>query len=361
MDMQSQEKRVLRSARFRAAGDIIIHQRQLDIALRQNGRYDFRPQFSMVSGLLGNADYTIANLETTIGRISDLPYSGYPRFNTPEALLDALHDAGIDFLTLANNHILDRGPEGLRTTADRVEERGFSFGGVSRSPKERERPVIVEVNGIRIGFLCCTGVMNRDSGRETEAEAMARAEACGVKTLRSADFAADVKRARDAGAQAVIALPHWGEEYRRSPEDETIICAKKMIAAGVDVVLGSHPHMVQPVEYLEAVTEEGEKRTGLVAYSLGNFISNQSDRYTDAGIVLDFTICLHRGGGVSVENVRVLPTFCWRRDDMLQPLCSKKYLSEAPEGMDRRARLRMKESCEELRELIDEELPMIAE
>ena len=361
MSIQPQEKRVLRSARFRAAGDIIVHQRQLDIALRRDGGYDFRPQFSMVSELMGNADYTIANLETTIGRISNLPYSGYPRFNTPEALLDALHDAGVDFLTLANNHILDRGPEGLRTTADRVEARGFHFGGVGRSPEERERPVVVEVNGIRIGLLCYTGVMNRDSGRETEAEAMARAEVSGVKTLPCADFSADVGRAREAGADVVIALPHWGEEYRRSPEEDTVLCAKRMIAAGVDVVLGSHPHMVQPVEYLEAETEEGEKRTGLAAYSLGNFISNQSDRYTDAGIVLDFTVCVLREGGISVENVRVLPTFCWRRDDMIQPLCPKKYMNEAPEGMDGGAWLRMRESCEELRELLDEEFPMIAD
>ena len=357
--MHSQEKRVPRSARFRAAGDLIIHQRQLDIALRRDGSYDFRPQFSMVSELMGNADYTIANLETTIGRISDLPYSGYPRFNTPEALLDALRGAGIDFLTLANNHILDRGIEGLRATADRVEERGFSFGGVSRRPEERDRPAVVEVNGIRVGLLCYTWVMNRRSG-ETEAQAMARAEACGVKTLRRADFSADVKRARDAGAEVVIALPHWGEEYRRRPGDDTVICARRMIAAGVDVVLGSHPHMVQPVEYLEAETEEGEKRTGLAAYSLGNFISNQSDRYTDAGIVLDFTVCLPPGGGVSVENVRVLPTFCWRRDDMIQPLCSKKYLHAPPEGMDGRAWLRMRESCEDLRELMGEGFPMIA-
>ena len=255
--------------------------------------------------------------------------------------MDALRGAGIDFLTLANNHILDRGIEGLRTTADRVEEWGFAFGGVSRRPEEMERPMVVEVNGIRIGFLCYTGIMNRDSGRETEAEAAARADACGVKTLRQVDYSADVRRARDSGAEVVIALPHWGEEYRRTPEDDTVICAKKMISACVDVVLGSHTHMVQPVEYLETETEEGKKRTSLVAYSLGNFISNQSDRYTDSGIVLDFTVRLLREGGVSVENVRVLPIFCWRRDNMIQPLCSKKYLNEAPAGMDRSAWLRM--------------------
>ena len=123
----SPEKHGLRSARFRAVGDLMIHRKQLEIARQPDGTYDFHPQFALIAEALGRADYTIANLETTIGKFRDVPYSGFPRFNTPEALLDALRDAGVDFLSLANNHILDRFFEGLVTTVDRVEARGFDF------------------------------------------------------------------------------------------------------------------------------------------------------------------------------------------------------------------------------------------
>ena len=346
--------------RFRAVGDVMVHQRQLDCALRPDGGYDFHPQFQQVKERLRNADYSIANLETTIGTGGDVPYSGYPRFHTPDALLDALRDAGVDFLTLANNHILDRGIEGLRLTADSVEARGFDFGGAVRTPQEKETLPVVELGGIRVGFLCYTDTMNIMSEHETEAEALARAEASGVITLQKADISADVRRARDAGAEFIIALPHWGLEYRREPEAETVVLAKKMIASGVDVILGNHPHMVQPVEHLTVETETGERRTGLVAYSLGNFISNQPYRYTDSGIILDFTVSRLWEGSLAVENVRVIPTYCWRRDGMIQTLCSKQYLDEAPEGMDGDTFLRLKESYEELRELIDESIPMTA-
>ena len=274
--------------------------------------------------------------------------------------MDAVRDAGVTFLTLANNHMLDRCYGGVVTTADNVEAWGFDFGGVSRRPEEKEKTVVVEINGIRTGFLCFTETMNKDSSCKTEEEAKIKAEAHGIKTLRNADYALEVQKIRDAGAEVVFAIPHWGEEYRREPEASTVLLAKKLIAAGVDVILGSHPHMVQPIEFLEVETEEGKTRTGLAAYSLGNFISNQSDRYTDSGIILDFTIRRLQKDNISVENVRVIPTYCWRRDDMIQPLCSKKYLNRAPEGMDQNTWLRLKESYEELRELIDEKIPMIA-
>ena len=342
-------------ARFRVAGDLIVHQKLLDCALRPDGSYDFHPHFALVKDMLKNADYTIANLETTVGKVGELPYSGYPRFNTPETILDTLRDAGVDFLTLANNHILDCGIDGLQTTADKVRAWGFDFGGVSRTPERKEKPVVVDICGIRVGFLCYTGIMNIVNSMESEAEAVERAEALGVKTLQHADFSADVRCAREAGAELVFALPHWGEEYRRKPEDATVALAKKMVAAGVNVILGSHSHMVQPVEYLKAMTENGRTRTGLVAYSLGNFISNQAERYTDSGIILDFTVRRMEGGGFSVENVCILPTYCWRQESRVQTLCSKKYLNAAPEGMDAGTWHRLKESYEELQELIGED------
>ena len=353
MKIQSPDRSMLRSARFRAVGDLMVHQKQLEIARQPDGTYDFHPQFAMIAEALKDADYTIANLETTIGRFRDVPFSGFPRFNSPEALLDALREAGVDFLTLANNHILDRFFEGLVTTVDRVEAWGFDFGGANRTPEEKERPVVVTVNDIRVGMLCYTELTNAmDDYFSPEAEAY------GVNYMYRADYAADVQRLRDAGAEVVLAMPHWGEEYWRRPEPNTVEQAKRLVAAGVDVILGGHPHMVQPVAFVEAQTGDGEVRRGLVAYSLGNFISNMCLQYTDSGIALDFTLRERPAGGFAVEDVRAVPIYCWRRDDMIQTLCSMRYLNEAPKGMDAFEWARLKEEYAELRELIDGRIPM---
>ncbi|MBR6221697.1 MAG: CapA family protein [Clostridia bacterium] len=346
----------LRTVRLRAAGDLMVHRRQLELARQPDGSYDFHPQYAMIAGALANADYTIANLETTIGKYGNMDYSGFPLFNTPEALLEAVRDAGVDFLTLANNHMLDRYFEGMVATVDNVEHFGFDHGGANRTEAERDAPVVVDVNGVRIGMLCYTQMTNG-----MEAYCSSDVKAYGVNYLRKADFAADVQKLRDAGAEVVIAMPHWGEEYRRQPEANTVSLAKIMIAAGVDVILGSHPHMVQPVRFVEAQGPDGRTRRGLVAYSLGNFISNMTVRYTDSGLLLDFTLRERQDGGFEAVDVRFVPIFCWRSKDAIRAVASCNYLEAPPEGMDKNTWARLKESCRELRALIDPQIEMIGE
>ncbi len=352
----SPEKHGPRSARFRAVGDLMIHRKQLEIARQPDGTYDFHPQFALIADALGRADYTIANLETTIGQYRNRDYSGYPLFNTPETLLDAVRDAGVDFLTLANNHMLDRYFEGMVTTVDWVERYGFDYGGANRSPDEREKPIVVEVNGIHIGFLCYTQMTNG-----MEDFCTAEVGKFGVNYLRRNDIDADIRHLRDAGAEVIIAIPHWGEEYTRYPGQYALNNARYLVAAGADVVLGSHPHMVQPVRYVEAEDADGVAHRGLVAYSLGNFISNMTVRYTDSGIILQFTIQETQDGGFEIVDPAVVPIYCWRRDHMIQALSSLKYYGEAPEGMSQNTFARMKESCTELRSLIDADIPFIEE
>ncbi len=341
----------LRSCRIRAVGDLMVHKKQLEIAKQADGSYDFHPQYALIADSLADADYTIANLETTIGRYENRPYSGYPMFNTPESLLDAVKDAGVDFLTLANNHMLDRYFEGMVKTADNVEAWGFDFGGANRTPQEKEKPNIVEVNGIRLGFLCYTQMTN---GMEDWSNAAVKEY--GVNYLRKADLPGEVRALREAGADVVIAIPHWGEEYFRRPQSYIVTWAQKMVAAGVDVVLGSHPHMVQPVEFVEA---EGHR--GLVAYSLGNFIDNMLKRYTDSGIILEFTVQETQDGGFAITNVGIVPVYCWKQDANIQTVASLKYLDEPPEGMSSGTWQRMKDSYWELRDLIDDDIPMLVE
>jgi len=344
----------LRSVRIRAVGDLITHQVQLDSAKQADGSYDFHPQYARIADVLADADYTIANLETTIGRKDNRAYSGFPNFNTPESLLDTLKDAGIDFLTLANNHILDRGFEGLQLTVDNVSRWGFDYAGANRTPEEKARAVVVDAGGVRLGMLCYTEMTNGMPKKKDKSPA----RQYGVNYMGDADFPEDVLRLREAGAEVVIALPHWGVEYKREPTERMQNNAQRLIAAGVDVVLGSHPHMVQPVTTLTVVTESGETRRGLVAYSLGNFISNQGKRYTDSGILLDFTLQEREAGCFDVTDVKVMPTYCWRQSDVIQTLPALDFYDAPPAGMTDDLWQRLRESVDDLRELIGD-FPMI--
>ena len=346
----------LRSVHIRAVGDLMVHDRQLEIASRADGSYDFHDQYALIARSLQDADYTIANLETTIGRYKDKPYSGYPRFNAPESLLETVRDAGVDFLTLANNHMLDRFGEGMVNTVEHVEDYGFDHGGANRSQSEKNTPVVVEVNGVRIGMLCYTQMTN-----DMEEKCSPKVVRFGINYLKQADFEADVKKLRQAGAEVVIAMPHWGSEYKREPGTTAQSLAKKMVAAGVDVILGSHPHVVQPIQYIKAKGPDGEPRIGLVAYSLGNFISNMTDPYTDSGIILDFTLKEQPGGGFIAMDVGVVPLYCWNREDMIQTISSAKYDLKPPEGMSDEQYERMRESCLELRQLLDYRIPLLLE
>jgi poly-gamma-glutamate synthesis protein (capsule biosynthesis protein) len=242
--------------------------------------------------------------------------------------------------------------DGLLSTVENVEAWGFDFAGANRTPEEQAAPVMVDVNGISIGLLCWTEMTN---GME---KANRAAREYGVNYLRGANFGADVDKLREAGAEVVFALPHWGAEYTQQPIQSVEATARKLVAAGVDVVIGSHPHMVQPVTWVEAQAESGETRRGLVAYSMGNFISNMSKRYTDCGILLDFTLKERASGGFDVTDVKVMPTFCWRQPDVIQTLPALDYYDAPPEGMTDAIWQRLREGVDTLRKLIPD-FPMI--
>lgn len=186
----------------------------------------------------------------------------------------------------------------------------------------------------------------------------AEATEFGVDYLADADFEADVRALRSAGAEVIIAMPHWGTEYERQPDADVRRIAKEMVAAGVDVILGSHPHMVQPLEWLTVEAADGE-RTALVAWSLGNFIDNMKVRYTDSGIVLDFTLRERGDGTFEIVDVGYVPVYCWKQSDDIQTLCSGEYMNERPDGMDSSTYARMKESRTELIELIGEDFAVL--
>lgn len=341
-----------RSVTFRVTGDIMATQSMLGYAqsAADGDGYDYDPQFALIAEELANADYTMGNLETTIGMYRDQPYSGYPRFNTPETFLETLKDCGYDFLTLANNHMLDRYFDGMKNTVACVEQYGFDHSGAYVSQEDRESANIVEIHGIQFGFLSYTETTN---GMESASDSAAKEY--GVPYLYSSDYEGDVARLREAGAEVVIAFPHWGEEYIREPNSTEKQYAQKMANAGVDIILGSHPHVLQKIDWIET-----EERNVLVAYSLGNFISTQSHHgYTDTGMILEFTVTEQPDGTFAVENPGYIPTYCWKHDGTLQVVNSARYYDEKPEGMSSSAYSRMKESYNQTRTLIDDSIPTL--
>lgn len=349
----------LRAVRFRVTGDIMCTEGQLGYAKRAGGKdgYDFNPQFSLIAGALSNADYTMGNLETTIGKYKRMDYSGYPQFNSPEVLLQTLKDSGYDFLTLANNHMLDRWFDGLKTTVANVESAGFDHCGAYRTREERNSPKIVELNGIKFGFLSYTESANR-----MEKDSDAGAKLYGVPFLKDADIAGDVRRLRESGADVVIAFPHWGTEYQRSPDETQQKYALKLAQAGVDIILGSHPHVLQSMGFAQTTDAQGNPHDVFIAYSLGNFISTQDQRsYTDTGMILEFTVREQSDGSFACEDVGFVPTYCWKHDKTMQVISTAKYLSNPPEGMDAAAYRRMQASYAETMTLFGDQFAVLEE
>lgn len=257
-----------------ATGDIMIHSPQIISAYRKNeGRYDFYENYFYVEPHFKKADFVVGNLETTLAGKEFGGYSGYPLFNSPPELAAVLKKSGFDLLSTANNHTLDRGPAGVINTINHIEEAGLDFVGTARNKKEREKVYLLSRNGIKTAFLAYTYGTNGlpvPSGKEYL-----------INLIDEQLISEDIFRAKNTyTADIVVVCMHWGNEYQRAPSDRQRELAEMLIDSGADIIIGNHPHVIQPAEVMET-----EKGSGLVFYSLGNFISNQRDRYCDTGMI----------------------------------------------------------------------------
>ena len=341
---------------FRVTGDLMVTAEQLTFAKKAaSSGYNFAPSFELISASLQAADFTMGNLETTIGKYNDKAYSGYPLFNTPESFLDALQGAGYDFFTLANNHMLDRWFDGMKNTVGWVEQYGFDHVGAYRTQEERDTPTIIEIGGIRFGFVAYTHTTNTQEKVCDEA-----AQIYGVPYLYKADIESDIQKLRAAGAEVVIAFPHWGDEYVRQPDSTQQKYAKRLAQAGADIILGSHSHTVQPMGYFNITDDDGTQREVFTIFSLGNFLSTHTLQYTDSGIILDFTVQEQPDGTFKCVDVGYVPTYCWLTDNSVTIVPSAKYLNEAPAGMDAASYARMKETYQETVSLLGVEFKVLA-
>lgn len=253
-------------------GDVMGHGGQIKAALNEKtGTYSYDSVFVRVAPIFAKADVTIANLEVTL---AGEPYTGYPQFSSPDALADDIKGAGVDVLVTANNHSVDRGKNGIIRTIDVLSQRNIPHAGTYKDIAQRDTtyPLIIEQNGIRVALLNYTYGTN---GIPVPSPTV-------VNLIDTALIRADFKKAIGMKVDEVIAFMHWGNEYQLTPSMEQVRLTAFMQNMGIRIVIGSHPHVLQRMEAsMDTDTTEGR----VAVYSLGNFVSNQRNRYRNGGAV----------------------------------------------------------------------------
>lgn len=252
------------------AGDLMQHQAQINAA-RTSAGYDYSDCFKYVKEEISRSDIAIANLEVTLG---GKPYRGYPAFSAPDEYLSAIRDAGFDVLITANNHCLDRGKKGLERTILMLDSLRIPYAGTYTNTEMRNQryPLLLEKNGFRIALLNYTYGTN---GIQVTPPNI-------VNYIDKEIITRDLEAAKAMTPDAIIACMHWGDEYQSLPNKDQTSLADWLLQQGVTHIIGSHPHVVQPME-LRTDSITGKRH--VVAYSLGNFISNMSNRRTDGGLL----------------------------------------------------------------------------
>lgn len=287
---------------FSVVGDIMVHDAQLEAAWSAScGCYSFDGVFHEVQPYLESADFAIGNLETTL---SGGKYSGYPAFNSPDTLIHSLKEAGFDILLTANNHSLDRGARGLKRTVRVLDRFRIQHLGTypSHLASDTSRVLFVEKKGMRVALLNYTYGTN---GIPIPKDVV-------VNLTDKKVIAADLALAKKEKPDAIIVFYHFGPEYARQPSGKQKDLVRFTFQQGADAVIGSHPHVVQPFGIENIADAHGNKKDRLVVYSLGNFVSNQRNRYTNGGILFNFSLVRQTTGtdtSTSVRDPGFVPTW----------------------------------------------------
>jgi poly-gamma-glutamate capsule biosynthesis protein CapA/YwtB (metallophosphatase superfamily) len=280
------------------AGDMMGHMPLVTAAYNDSSRkYDYLPVFDYVRSYVQSADLAVVNLEVPL---AGAPYLGYPQFSSPDAVAEGLQQTGFDLLITANNHALDRGKQGLERTIRVLDSLHIAHIGTYRDSGEKDKsnPYIVEKNKISIGFLNYTYGTNGYSAQRPNI----------VNYIDTFEIRKDIRLCKSHQADMVIVTLHWGEEYKRFPNQEQQDVAEFIRKCGADAVLGSHPHVVQTIERKRNATD-----TTLcfpIVYSVGNFVSNQRERYKDGGIMVELNI--EKANGVRIKSCSYLPVWVYR-------------------------------------------------
>ncbi|MFZ5815928.1 MAG: CapA family protein [Bacillota bacterium] len=286
-------------ARILAVGDLLMHLPLVTASRKGEEAWDFTPLFEPVRPWIEGADLAIANLETTLTG-PDYPWAGYPSFNTPPEFARDLKAVGFDAITHANNHSLDYSEFGLIKTSEALERYGLPHTGTSRTAEEREQILVVEVTpGIKLALLAYTYGTN----------GVPLPHPWSVNMLDPERIPADIQRARQMPEVDLVAVAlHMGTEYARQPNEEQEQYITLALEAGADIVLGNHPHVIQPIQIRQVKDAFDRDLPRAVIYSLGNFISNQEGLHREAGLMLLIDV-VKEEGVTKVERVAFVPTW----------------------------------------------------
>lgn len=279
-----------------AMGDMIFHQ-PIVKNYRTNDSYDFTPIFANISADINEADLALANFEGSVN--SNRKLSGFPLFNFPKETIYSLKNAGFDALSTANNHALDTGLDGIGETISHIKESGMkNFGTLT---EEVDKGIIIEKNGIKIGLISFTDTLNG-------MDSLMRGKEYSVNTFAQ-DVKSDIQNLKD-NSDIVIVYPHWGNEYQLVPNERQIFLKEMLQESGADIILGSHPHVLQRYE-----VEDKNNKKYFTIYSMGNALSNQRVEYlkksgVDTGALIKLVIEKDNvSGDTKLKSYGVYPTY----------------------------------------------------
>lgn len=335
------------TATISVVGDLMCHSTQFNYAKVSTDSFNFDPVYREIKKYLSESDLTFGNLETvTAGR--DAGYSGYPNFNTPDSYLYALKNAGFDFLVTSNNHSLDRGEKGILKTLEKIRKLGLGSTGTFTSQKDRDSIRIIVLNGIKIAILAYTASTN---GKPIPGGKKYLINMLDLDLIRE-----DIQSAKYNGADLVLVHYHYGSEYIREPNNHQKLVVDKTIDFGADIVIGGHPHVIQPI--IKFKSNSASLDSGVAAYSMGNFISNQRKRFRDAGLILNLSISKKiNTDSVFLSDVTYIPTYVFRgntkngREFIILP-AEIAFSDNPPSYLSNSDLIEMKQTFKDTREIV---------
>lgn len=303
-DKDIQETAVDTTFTLTAIGDVMCHNTQYwDAYNKDTDTYDFSYVFENIKNYIEAADISIGSLETSFAG-KDRGYSNYPTFNSPDALAYDLKEMGLDILSTAGNHCLDKGFSGLSRTIDVLDDAGLKHLGTYKTEEEQNQILIQDVKGVKIAFINYTYGTN------------------GIPVPSGKDFCVNlidkdlikkhIQTAKEQNVDMIVACMHWGTEYRTTSNPEQEELADFLFQNGVDVILGNHPHVLEQMEKRTITLEDGTTKDGFVIYACGNFICDQNAENTRNSIILNLTITKHANGKITIDKADYVPIYMYK-------------------------------------------------
>ena len=286
-----------------AIGDVMCHNTQYwDAYQKETNTYDFSYVFNDIKFDIQKSDIAVGSLETCFAG-EERGYSNYPTFNSPDSLAYSLKDIGIDVLSTAGNHCLDMGFDGLSRTIDVLNKADISHLGTYKTQEERDKILFKYTKGLKIAFINYTYGTNGISIPSDKPYCVNLIDKDLIKK--------DIESAKSQDADVIVACMHWGTEYQTSPNKEQQDLADFLFQNGVNIILGNHPHVLQPFEKRTVTLEDGSTQDGFIIYALGNFICDQNAENTRNSIILNLSITKQTDGSITIDNVDYIPIYMY--------------------------------------------------